>query len=249
MGASACITPRPMVQRILRTAAMNGHSRTLSLTCFAGTVPGSNGSIPPCARFAAGPLHHPRARTTCAGIVSANLSASTAPGPLGYTGMPCNCLFRCSNTRGWFQLAAPLGQLMWETLIQFRDITDIDRIIPVPLHWRRKRRRGFNQAELLMRRWPKLARENGVALDHRKIAPEILIRHRPTPPQTGLGQKARKQNLHRAFRIKATHAVRGCSILIVDDVLTTGATADACARALKRAGAASVFVLTLARAI
>ena len=151
--------------------------------------------------------------------------------------------------QGLVQLAVPLGQLMWDALRRFHQLSDFDRLVPVPLHWRRRHRRGFNQAELLMCSWPKLARRSGVVFDQRKIAAGQLIRSRPTPSQTGLGRKARKQNLRDAFRVNAHSAVRGCRILLVDDVLTTGATADACAKALKHSGAVSVHVLTLARAV
>ena len=151
--------------------------------------------------------------------------------------------------QGLVQLADPLGRFMWDTMSRFNRISDFDRFIPVPLHWRRRRRRGFNQAELLMRHWPRRARDSGLSWDPRKMAAGDLIRCRPTPSQTGLGGKARKRNLRHAFRVKSAGAVRGCRVLLVDDVLTTGATADACARALKRSGAASVHVLTLARAV
>jgi len=168
---------------------------------------------------------------------------------VGVYGNALQLLVPAFKYQGLVQLAAPLGRLMWDALAQFRDVADIDCIIPVPLHWHRKRRRGFNQAELLIRQWPKLARDSGVDLQADKIVSGALIRYRSTPSQTGLGQKERKRNLRRAFRVKAVQAVLGSRVLIVDDVFTTGATADACARALKRAGAASVHVLTLARAV
>jgi ComF family protein len=114
-------------------------------------------------------------------------------------------------------------------------------LIPVPLHPRRLRGRGFNQAELLA---AELARRRGLAL-----APAALVRPRATVAQPGLGAAARRRNLCDAFRVAAPSAlVAGRDVVLVDDVLTTGATADACARVLRDAGARRVDVFTLGRA-
>lgn len=151
--------------------------------------------------------------------------------------------------RQMVNLAAPLGRLMWGALARSRGIDAFDCICPVPLHWHRKRRRGFNQAELLLGTWPALARSEGRDFDPGKIVTTALVRNRHTPSQTELGPLQRRQNLRGAFSVTHDHRFRGCRILLVDDVLTTGATANACARALKDAGAAAVHVLTLARAV
>lgn len=151
--------------------------------------------------------------------------------------------------RGREYLAESLGRLLWAALIKHWDPDDFDTILPVPLHWRRLYRRGFNQAALLMRCWPRAASEAGMLFDHGKIARRLLIRQHRTASQTGLNRRQRKSNLRRAFTLGDRQAeVRGRRILIVDDVFTTGATVDACGRVLKRAGAISVKVLTLARA-
>ena len=76
----------------------------------------------------------------------------------------------------------------------------------------------------------------------------MLRRVQNTPAQAGLSRAERRRNVARAFQVKRPEAIRGCNVLLIDDVLTTGATAGACARELKRAGAASVVVLTVARA-
>ncbi len=151
--------------------------------------------------------------------------------------------------QGWVQLAEPLGRLMWKTFLHHWDPMQIDGIIPVPLHRRRLRKRGFNQAAQLIRQWPGLAAEQGIVFDQARFITKALVRKRHTPPQTGLNQGQRKANLRQAFGMDDDKAVQGCRILLVDDVLTTGATANACTQVLMGAGALSVEVLTLARAV
>ena len=126
-----------------------------------------------------------------------------------------------------------------------RDLLDeCDVILPVPLHSRRLWSRRYNQSAELARALGRLAR--------RPVNVTALIRIRPTPSQgTMPSAKARRRNMRGAFKVSERHksAMAARNILLVDDVLTTGATADACARALKRAGAAKVFVLALARVV
>ena len=116
-----------------------------------------------------------------------------------------------------------------------------DLIVPVPLHYRRLVRRRYNQAAVLAR---SLAERTG-----RQLAVDALIRQRPTKSQTGLSLDERTRNMRGAFvvRSKCRAAIKGAQILLVDDVLTTGATANACAKALLQADAREVTVVTLAR--
>jgi ComF family protein len=116
-----------------------------------------------------------------------------------------------------------------------------DAIVPVPLHWRRRWERGFNQSELLAR---VVARRTGIP-----VVP-ALLRVRSTTAQAGLSNTGRRQNVTNAFRCRrrmAGRGLRGQRILLIDDVMTTGSTASACAAALKRGGAARVALLTIAR--
>jgi ComF family protein len=135
-------------------------------------------------------------------------------------------------------LAAPLGKMLNAALPRDRAF---DVIVPMPLHWRRRWDRGFNQAELLAR-----------AVSQRSGMPvrEVLKRSRATPAQAGLTNSERRRNVTGTFevsRVDRRH-VEGRHVLLIDDVFTTGATASSAAAALKRAGAARITVLTLARA-
>ena len=116
-------------------------------------------------------------------------------------------------------------------------------IAPVPLHRRRLIARRYNQAALLARA---LARATG-----KTLAVDLLIRTRHTPPQIGLTAAGRRRNVSHAFAVRPRwRALMGkVHVVLVDDVLTTGATVEACARVLKRAGARQVDVLTLARVV
>jgi ComF family protein len=123
-------------------------------------------------------------------------------------------------------------------------LAESDLILPVPLHPLRLWSRRYNQSAELARSLGRLA---GKSID---VA--ALVRNRHTPSQgTMPSAKARRRNMQGAFRVPARHksAIAGRNTLLVDDVLTTGATVNACARALKRAGAAKVFVLALARVV
>ena len=135
-------------------------------------------------------------------------------------------------------LAQPLGAFLGRALA--RD-ERYDLVTPVPLHWRRRWQRGFNQSELLAR---EIGRRSGIPFAH------TLRRIRSTSAQAGLSNTARRRNVAAAFaarRALRADALRGRHVLLVDDVMTTGSTAAACAQALKNAGAARVALLTVAR--
>lgn len=129
-----------------------------------------------------------------------------------------------------------LGRMLftyWET-----EKLPADLVIPVPLHPSRQKARGYNQAGLLA---AVLARHAQLPVNERD-----LVRTRATMPQVGLGAEERKANVRHAFAWNGNH-LEGTRVLLIDDVCTTGATLDACASALRQAGANSVWALTLAR--
>ena len=136
-------------------------------------------------------------------------------------------------------LAQHLSGLLIKTVLPFAD--EIDLIVPVPLHRRKLWDRGFNQAELL-------AREVSKELHKPLVFP--LSRRRFTRPQWGLGKRERQTNLAAAFTIKPAliPQIAGRNILLVDDIVTTGATLNECSAALMKNGARAVWGLVLARA-
>jgi ComF family protein len=162
---------------------------------------------------------------------------------------PLKTLVHHYKYQGRTQLAYPFGQLLWNALKRFYDLNTLDLIIPVPLHWFRRYRRGFNQAALLLRHWHELARKQGLDLNREMVSTKILVRRKHTLAQAGLGKQERRANLKGAFTVPQPKAVEGKRILLVDDVLTTGATVAECTKALRDSGAASVNVLALARAV
>jgi predicted amidophosphoribosyltransferase len=170
------------------------------------------------------------------------------------------------------ELASPLGTLLVVSLSRAPPpFQSIDLIVPVPLHRRRLRSREFNQAAALAHaiRAAGRAREREVLRNPHQLSKGTLAalrrlanpcpragvdvraleRVRDTPPQTGLSASDRRRNVLGAFAVPDPRRVRDRRVLLVDDVLTTGATADACSSALLVAGAASVVVLTLGRVV
>lgn len=120
-------------------------------------------------------------------------------------------------------------------------LREADLLVPVPLHWSRLFYRRYNQAALLANA---ISRAGGP-----KVAVDCLVRHRRTPSQGHLGALARERNVRGAFTVLRPDQVAKRRVVIIDDVMTTGATVAECARLLKRAGAEWVGVLTLARAL
>ncbi len=127
----------------------------------------------------------------------------------------------------------------WMRLSAGRHVGAKTLIVPVPLHWKRLIHRRYNQAALLARA---LARLVGA-----RFEPDLLLRRKATPSQGGQGARARKRNVTGAFDV--IRKLDGQHILLVDDVLTTGATVNACASRLKRSGAGRVDVVTLCRVV
>lgn len=136
-------------------------------------------------------------------------------------------------------LAAGLGRMI--AAVDGLGSGDYDVVVPVPLHRERLRWRGFNQSLLL-------ARHIAARLDT-PVTAHALRRTRPTDPQVDLDEPARRVNVAGAFTVVDNHRFREARVLLVDDVMTSGATVDECARAMVRSGAAHVDVHVLARAV
>jgi ComF family protein len=137
-------------------------------------------------------------------------------------------------------LAAPLGDLLVEMGRQCLPVADPDLLIPVPLHPRRERERGFNQSLLLARRLGGAWRL--------PVRSDILVRAVATGPQTDLSAEERRANVRGAFVLRRPELVAGRHVILVDDILTTGSTAGACAACLREGGAGTVGVVSVARA-
>jgi ComF family protein len=135
-----------------------------------------------------------------------------------------------------------LGSLLNQTVAAMA-LPDSLIVIPVPLWSGKRAARGFNQAEAIARNFMGFQNSSSIQLDT-----SGLIRTRDTASQTGLTRHQRRANVRGAFAVVKREKVKGRSILIVDDVMTTGTTAGECARVLRRAGAKEVFVATIARA-
>jgi competence protein ComFC len=135
----------------------------------------------------------------------------------------------------------PLGKRLAGLLCRALPDPGADRfdvVVPMPLHWRRRWKRGFNQSEILARL---------VAKDRRLPMINAVRRVRATAVQAGLTNSNRRKNVAGAFRVSRKSRIAGKHVLLIDDVMTTGSTGAACASILKRAGARSVTLLTLAR--
>jgi ComF family protein len=147
--------------------------------------------------------------------------------------------------------AAVLGRLLAETIANLEKAVPVGTIVvvPVPLHASKQAQRGFNQAEMIARSALKqLPRQN----PNRKrfdLSTGVLLRRRDTGSQIGLTSHQRRENLRGAFAVSDPTRIARRDILLIDDVYTTGTTASECARVLLRAGAARVWVATVARTL
>jgi len=155
-----------------------------------------------------------------------------------------NGLFRKTLHRFKYQwrhcLATPLGTLMAKRMESFFSDGTYQYMVPVPLHPRRLRKRGFNQALVLARI---LSRAYRIPLDRNN-----LVRTRWTQSQVGLSERERKDNVRGAFAVLQSARIARRTILLLDDIYTSGSTVDECSKVLINAGARKVDVLTLARA-
>lgn len=156
-----------------------------------------------------------------------------------FDGLARQCVHRLKYN-GDIALTPFLAQSAWQAWHKLYPDVALDYICPVPLHWWRKFRRGYNQAEMLCL---ELARQSDIP--HLPL----LQRHRPTQPQANLSRARRLRNLSKAFRVRPKYDLKGKEILLVDDVMTTGSTLAECCKSLLKGGAAKVHILTIARRV
>ncbi len=143
--------------------------------------------------------------------------------------------------------AAVLGRMLAETIANLDEAMPAGAItlVPVPLHARKQAQRGFNQAEMIAR----IALEQLSRPERFDLSTGVLVRRRETGSQIGLTRHQRRENLRGAFAVSDATRVMNRDILLIDDVYTTGTTVSECARVLRRAGAARVWVATVARTL
>jgi ComF family protein len=151
---------------------------------------------------------------------------------------PVQRLVHALKYQGCFALGIEMGYELGEAIALFPEFEDAELIVPVPLHPARRRMRGYNQAEAIAAGMAKARRL--------RVLPDALARTRHTPSQTALTAKARAGNVFQAFKASVA-SIRDRSILLCDDVCTTGATLNTCAETLLAAGARRVAAATIAK--
>jgi len=179
------------------------------------------------------------AHTRCRACEGKWLFFKSASAPFKYE-TPIRELILQLKLAGRRSLALPLADYLADHLESAGLMPSIDAIVAVPLHWRRRLGRGYNQAQLLAER---VSERFGVPNPAR-----CLLRVRATKSQTSFSMQKRMQNLRGAFAVRRRGMLNGKTVLLIDDVLTTGATCAECSRILKQDGrAAAVYVATVAR--
>ena len=180
----------------------------------------------------------PRLDARCSGPVARQTQAVTRARATGHYEGTLREIIHALKYSGRHSLARPLAERMRQGASEL--LGDVDCVVPVPLHWRREYQRGFNQAR-------EIARHLGLPVM------DVLARRRATRAQVELAADRRRANVAGAFSLRQDWfrrcAVRNKTVLLIDDVSTTGATLDSCATVLRGAGASDVYALTAARVV
>jgi ComF family protein len=216
-----------------------GRAEMLCRDCLADLV-AARISAPVCALCGLPLAGRPAPGTLCMRCRAEQRNFDLARALFAYRG-PGRSLIHCYKFDGAYFLGPKVLRNLLRRGWLPADVADVDATLPVPLHPRRRRQRGYDQALLLA---GALARE----LDCRLVR-GALARTRYTSQQALLPASRRWDNVRGAFAVRKPEAVRGRCLLLVDDVMTSGTTADECAKVLKKAGACEVRVFTLARTI
>jgi len=178
------------------------------------------------------------AKNICSSCANVKFYFDRAFSPCLYTGT-VKKLIHEFKYGGKDYLGEPLGSIMNTFIRDYNlPIEHLDFIIPVPLHKSRQREREFNQAEILSRQ---VAEEF-----NKELLTGALIRSKPTKTQTELTLEERRRNVEESFRVSQPELIKDTNLLLIDDVLTTGATSNEAAKSLKEAGAKIVLLMTLA---
>jgi ComF family protein len=254
MVAAQTLRPRPLLARLLSGAAGIVVNLALPPTCLACRRPvGATGGLcshcwsragfierPFCERLGT-PFPHDAGEQLLSPAAIADPPAYERARAVARYSDVTRELVHLLKYGDRLDLAPSLGQ--WMARAGAELLADADALVPVPLHWARLWQRRFNQSAALA--------HAVAAVASVPVADQVLVRTRATPPQIGLARAERARNVQGAFAVPraARIDVKGKKLVIVDDVLTSGATADACARVLRRAGAANVDVLVLARVV
>ena len=209
--------------------------RLVCWRCFASITPYAESLCDCCGRFVTGNITH---RFLCSFCRARRPAYDRARAAARFGGLLRELLHQFKYRKGVY-LCEDLVDLLEGAVRSHFDAGAIDVIIPVPLHPLRLRARAYNQTALL-------AGALGGRLS-RRVDGDVLRRVRATGTQTRLHRKARLANMKGAFAVRDPAWVRQRTVLLVDDVMTTGATFDACASALKKAGAARVWCVAVAR--
>lgn len=221
--------------RCLNCGTTVGEPQSLCGTCWAAIT----FFAPPCCAVCGLPFAHPMGEgAICGDCARRHPSWDIARAVLRYDRHSRRLVLMLKHG-DQTHLAAAFGR--WMHRAGGEVLAGADLLMPVPLHWTRLVSRRFNQSALLAQ----AIRGAGGP----PIAADWLVRQRRTPSQGTLGPLARARNVRGAFALRRGRSVIGKRVVLIDDVLTTGATAEECARVLRRAGAAHVGVLVLARAV
>ena len=215
-----------------RCAACQKAGHILCPTCFSGIPPLESPLCQHCGKQVG-----PGSICLDCSLCPVRLSGLRSVSP--YQGTLRTCIHGLKY-EGNIRLAEPLGLLLAQAFLDYR--MQADYMLSVPLHSERQKERGYNHAALLAQ---VCSKRTGIPLDE-----TLLVRHRSTQSQVGLAVQQRRQNVDGAFMCRsqgATKAVAGRTIVIIDDVCTTGATLEACAAPLFAMGAREVWGLVLAR--